>query len=321
MSERFDRIVVIDKPPGITSFEVLKQIKKIVKSKKAGHTGILDAFAMGVLPVFFGQATKLIPFIKDKSRTYEARILLGVETDTLDAKGSEVARAEVPDLSIEDLREVLDLFLGESLQTPPQFCAKKIHGERASDLARKGLSVDLEPVKVTIHRIEVVNMALPYLTIRVFCEGGTYIRSLARDLGRKLGTRAMLQDLTRTQCGPFTIRHAVGIEEVRQKGYGLLERSSWGIEEFVRILFPSVEITRRGAKKFLQGERVPFEDVQLRGLNGKKIERGEEVCVFEDSENARLIGIGKAIVPLERQVNLWQGLGVIQPSRVILSQE
>lgn len=318
MNEGLHRILVIDKPPGITSFDVLKQLKKVVGAKKAGHTGILDAFARGVLPVFLGQATKLIPFIKDKKRTYEARILLGVETDTLDANGSVVARSEIPYLNTRILEETLGLFVGETLQVPPQFCAKKIHGERASDLVRRGLTVELEPVKVTVHRVEVLNVDLPYVTIRVFCEGGTYIRSLARDLGRKLGTQAMLQDLTRTQCGPFTLSQAINLEEVQQQGYSILKERSWRIDEFARTLFPSVEITRRGAKRFLQGERVAFEDVKLGELNGKKIERGESVCVFEASENIRLIGIGQSIVPLERNVRLWQGLGVIQPSRVIL---
>jgi tRNA pseudouridine55 synthase len=318
MSESFQRVLVIDKPPGVTAFDVLKQIKKMLGVKKAGHTGILDAFAQGVLPVFFGQATKLIPFIKNKKRIYEARILLGVETDTLDSNGSVVARSEVPDLNIRILEETLGLFLGESLQMPPQFCAKKIHGERASDLVRKGLSVELEPVKVTIHQIEVLNMDLPYLTIRVYCEGGTYIRSLARDLSHKLGTKAMLQDLTRIQCGPFTLSHAIRPEEIQLQGDRVLEERSWRIEEFARTLFPSVGITRGGAKKFLQGERVAFEDVQVGELNGRKIERGESVCVFEVSENIRLIGIGQSIVPLERNVRLWQGLGVIQPCRVIL---
>ena len=304
-------ILVIDKPEGVTSFDVLNSVKKMVGAKKAGHTGILDAFARGVLPVFFEEATKLIPYIQDGTRIYEALVTLGIETDTLDQKGIVLGHSDIPHLDKKSIEEVLRSFCGEIWQIPPKFCAKKIHGERASDLVRKGVDVEMKPIKVFIQNIELLDVSLPNLAIRVSCHKGTYIRSLARDIGRKVGTLAMLKDLVRTQCGPFTINESTSPSA--------LEGRVLPVETFARKLFPGILLTPRGAKRFFQGERVAFEDVDLTQLDGVKVQKEGMVSVFEHRQQLRLIGVGQAVVPLERNARLWPGLGVLQPSRVIFS--
>ncbi|MDY7017478.1 MAG: tRNA pseudouridine(55) synthase TruB [Nitrospirota bacterium] len=310
-------VLVVDKPEGVTSFDVLNRVKRMVGAKKAGHTGILDAFAGGVLPVFFEEATKLIPYIQDGSRTYEALVTLGIETDTLDQKGDILAHADIPAVDKRSIEEVLRSFCGETWQVPPKFCAKKIHGKRASDLARKGVEIELNPVKVFIRAIELLDVSLPNLTIRVYCHRGTYIRSLARDIGRKIGTLAMLKSLVRTQCGPFVLSEAASPSAMGLEGSSALQDRVLPIETFARRLFPDVMVTPRGARRFFQGERVAFEDVDLSNLDGVRVEKEGMVSVFESHRRLRLIGVGQAVVPLERNARLWPGLGVLQPSRVI----
>lgn len=201
-------LILLDKPEGITSFTALNDIKKKLATKKVGHTGTLDKFACGLLLVLVGKMTKLNPFFTGMDKEYVADIQFGVETDTLDPEGEVVRECPAPGLA--EVEKVLPDFLGEIIQTPPVYSAVHINGERASRLARAGRQVEMPQRKVRIHSLEVLDGKDSCMTIKVACSKGTYIRSLARDLGLAAGSCAYVVRLKRTKVGAFELRDAVG---------------------------------------------------------------------------------------------------------------
>ena len=193
----------MDKPAGITSFQALATVKKVCCTKKVGHTGTLDKFATGLLVVVSGWCTRLVPWFTGLDKRYNATIRFGEETDTLDPEGEVIATAAVP-CEAEAARAVKS-FLGPIEQVPPHYSAVHTSGERAYRLARAGIEVDLKPRGVKIHSIEVLAFKAPEMEIDVRCSKGTYIRSLARDIGKAAGSRAYITELRRTQVGPFFV--------------------------------------------------------------------------------------------------------------------
>ena len=204
--------VVIDKPAGITSHDVVSRVRRILGTRKVGHTGTLDPFATGVLPVAVNDGTKAIPFLDEGSKTYEAQLRLGVTTDTLDMTGSVLSEADSSGLSREQFVSSLSGFTGAISQIPPMYSAIKQNGQPLYKLARQGVDVERKARDIQIYSLELLSFDLPHADIRVVCSRGTYIRSLADDIGRRLGCGAALQELRRTASGPFLIEDAVTLQ-------------------------------------------------------------------------------------------------------------
>ena len=210
-----DAVLIIDKPAGITSAEVVRQIKARVRPARVGHLGTLDPFATGLLPILIGEATKLAPFLQDGEKEYEGVIRLGVETDTLDRTGAETQRAEVPALTSEMLAEAAARFTGRIVQQPPIFSAIKRDGVPLYRLARRGVEVEPPaPREVDIPRLRLEEIDATSIHFVAACSSGTYMRSLARDIGLALGTVAHLAELRRLRNGSFTLAEARPLAEV-----------------------------------------------------------------------------------------------------------
>ncbi|MBN1685282.1 MAG: tRNA pseudouridine(55) synthase TruB [Spirochaetales bacterium] len=199
-------MILLDKPAGVTSFQALNALKKLAPSAKVGHAGTLDKFATGLLVAVSGWCTRLVPWLADLDKRYIARVRFGEETDTLDPEGSVIARAAVPAYSA--IEEAVSRFVGPIEQIPPVYSAVHAAGGRAYKLARAGKDVELRPRAVIIHELEIIDVSLPEIVVAVHCSKGTYIRSLARDIGISSGSRAFVTALRRTQVGPFQVAKA-----------------------------------------------------------------------------------------------------------------
>jgi len=204
-----DGVLIVDKEEGETSSSVVRKVKKLLEVGKVGHAGTLDPFATGLLLVLVGQGTKLSPYLMAGEKTYLGTLTLGSETDTLDRTGRITKVKPVPNLDLDLVRERAKAFVGVSEQTPPSFSALKVQGKRAYSLARKGLPVTLEKRRVMIKEWTVLSLELPDVVFRVVCSSGTYVRSLAADLGRDLGVGAHLKTLRRLASGPYRVEGAL----------------------------------------------------------------------------------------------------------------
>jgi tRNA pseudouridine55 synthase len=211
-----DGIIIVDKESGPTSFMVVKRIKDILKVKKAGHAGTLDPFATGVLVALLNQGTKLFPFLMSQDKVYKAALRLGIERDTQDLTGRIIKEKAIGRLTREDIEHKTRQFLGRIKQVPPLYSAVHHHGKRAYELARDGLEVDLQERDVRIDYINILSVDLPHVWIEVGCSSGTYIRALAADLGRSLGTGAHLTFLRRIKSGQFLIDNAFTLTQMAQ---------------------------------------------------------------------------------------------------------
>jgi tRNA pseudouridine55 synthase len=209
-----DGALVIDKPPGLTSHDVVAAVRRGLGTARAGHTGTLDPMATGVLPVLVGRATRLARFLSASVKTYEARVRLGCATDTYDATGQPVGPAREVTVSAAQVERALEAFRGTFLQQPPAYSAKKVQGTRAYELARGQRTPQLAPVSVTVHGLELVALAGQDVQLCLTCSAGFYVRALAHDLGRALGVGGHLAALRRTASGAFDIGRAVALDDV-----------------------------------------------------------------------------------------------------------
>ena len=212
-----DGVLNLNKPQGPTSFRAVSKIRRISGVSRAGHGGTLDPFACGVLPVLLGKATRTAEYFLDWSKTYRAQIMLGAETDTLDNTGAVIATAETSKITSKEVEKVIPQFIGDVLQKPPIYSAIKQEGRRLYQMAREGLAPEPASRTVSIYEIKIISFQLPYLTIEVTCGRGTYIRSLARDLGLALESRAHLSKLERTAYGPLSIKDAVSLDDINEE--------------------------------------------------------------------------------------------------------
>lgn len=199
----------INKPSGITSFGVVWQARRILQARKVGHCGTLDPLAEGILLVLFGKATRLQQQFMSMPKTYRTQLLLGTTTDTGDISGKITSQKEVPHLPSETLNNIFNQFKGEIEQIPPMYSALKYGGKKLYELARTGIEVPRLPRKITIYSIELISCVHPYLDIRVSCSRGTYVRTLAEDIGKKIGCGATVNKLCREAVGHFTIASAI----------------------------------------------------------------------------------------------------------------
>lgn len=211
-----DGVLVIDKPAGITSHDVVSKVRRILKEKKVGHTGTLDPAATGVLPLVLGRATKLARYLSGDTKSYRAVVKLGETTTTLDGEG-EVLQTRPVTCSKEQVLEVAASFIGEQKQVPPMYSAKKIDGKKLYELARQGIEIEREAKDVTIHSLTVSDCTLPELTFDVSCSAGTYVRVLAQDIGERLGCGAYLKTLRRTSAGPFLEADSITLEQLAEQ--------------------------------------------------------------------------------------------------------
>ena len=209
-----DGILNINKPWGKTSFSVVAIVRRLTGEKRVGHAGTLDPAATGVLPVCLGRATRIIEFLMNATKAYRAQIELGVTTDTYDAAGQIVQRGDPSNVNRENLEAALNSFRGSIQQTPPMYSAIKHHGQPLYELARAGIKVERKSRPAKIYRLEILDWQPPIVTIEVECSKGTYIRSLAHDLGQSLGCGASLKNLVRLKCGIFGIENAVSLPQL-----------------------------------------------------------------------------------------------------------
>jgi tRNA pseudouridine55 synthase len=204
---------LVDKPAGVTSHDVVNEARRALHTRRIGHAGTLDPFATGLLVLLVGHATRLIPYLNGEPKVYEATISFGVETDTDDVTGTVTRSADLPDTS--RVHRAIESLTGTFDQTPPSYSAKQVEGRRAYHVARRGGSLDLAPVRVTVHAWEIRSLTSERLEAIITCGGGTYIRALARDLGRLCGSAAHLAALRRTRSGPFEVTDAIRVEALR----------------------------------------------------------------------------------------------------------
>jgi tRNA pseudouridine55 synthase len=244
-----DGVIVVDKPEGMTSHDVVNRMRRIAGMKKVGHLGTLDPMATGVLPLVLGRATRLAQFFSSGEKTYDACMQFGWSTDTYDREGERTSEPVEPRFTRAELDAVLDRFRGSFLQTPPPFSAKKIAGTPAYRLARKGAPVNLQPVQVQVFDLELLEFAGATARIRLRCSAGTYLRGIAHDVGRELGCGAFLTALRRTAAGEFTEAGAFTLE-------ALVDHLSEALIPASRVLpeFPSASVDTVTAGQIRQGK-------------------------------------------------------------------
>jgi len=245
-------ILILRKPPGITSRDLMDRIVRLVPRTKVGHAGTLDPLASGVLLVCLGSATRLIELLQRLPKTYRAIVRLGARSDTLDADGQVV---EVDDPAIpteEQLRLALAGQVGEIRQLPPQYSALKVKGQRAYELARAGRTVDLQPRVVRIDRAELVSYQWPHLELEIECGSGTYIRSIARDVGEEAGCGGLIERLVRTRIGPFTLEDSLDGENLSQES---ISRHLRPLRDAVADL-PTITLDESQAAQIVQGRSL-----------------------------------------------------------------
>lgn len=280
-----DGWLVLDKPTGMTSTHAVARLKRIYNAKKAGHAGTLDPLATGILPVAFGEATKTVPFVQDGEKAYRFTVRWGAESNTDDSDGEIVARSDLrPEAAA--IEAALPRFIGAIEQVPPAFSAIKIQGERAYDLARDGETVELAPRQVTIYELALLSHAGEESVFEARCGKGTYVRAIARDMGRLLGCYGHITALRRTRVGPFEEADAVPLatlDDAAEAARHLLPISA-GLGDITRILVDRSDAARlrRGQPMLLRSANAPTEGAAYAACSGVviaigDIERGELV--------------------------------------------
>ena len=269
-----DGIVLLDKPEGLTSNAALQRVRRAFRARKAGHTGSLDPLASGLLPICFGQATKVSGLLLDADKTYCVRIALGRRTTTGDREGDVAETAPVPALAAEAIGRVAARFIGRSTQVPPMYSALKHQGERLYRLARKGIEVERPPRCVTIHRLDLLQSGPDWLEFAVVCSKGTYVRSLAEDIARACGTVGHVASLRRMELGPFRNPAMQTLEEIERS----IERpevlGAWLIPADAALPgLPAVQLGFTEQALVLQGQAIPLAGpeaarVRMYGENG-----------------------------------------------------
>ncbi|MHB2167508.1 tRNA pseudouridine(55) synthase TruB [Alsobacter sp. R-9] len=281
--------IVLDKPVGMTSTHAVSAVRRIFSAKKAGHAGTLDPLASGILPLAFGEATKTVPYVVDGEKAYTFTVRWGAETTTDDSEGPAVSTSDLrPTLA--EIEAVLPRFIGAIEQVPPRFSAIKIDGERAYDLARDGEQVELQARTVDIHALRLVAHDADTATFEAECGKGTYVRAIARDMGRALGCLGHVVALRRTRVGPFSLQDAVpfaDLEAAQEKAHEFLLPVEGGLVELPCVVLnrDAAARLRRGQPIILRGRDAPAEGGPVYGACGGvviavgQVEKGEFVPV------------------------------------------
>lgn len=264
-----DGIIIINKPKGYTSHDVVNIVKKKLNISKVGHTGTLDPNATGVLPILIGKATKISKYLIEHNKTYIAELALGEKSSTGDIEGEIIEKQELPNLEEHQIKQVLESFIGKQMQTPPIYSAIKINGKKAYEYARSGQTIELKPREIEIMDISLVNFEKGSITFKVKCSKGTYIRVLCEDIARKLGTVGLMKELCRTRVNEFNIEQSTDLKEL--KATDLIN-----IEE-IFIKKPKIELNNKQAQLF---------------LNGVKFNTANPDEIYRIYRNEQFLGIG-----------------------------
>ncbi len=292
MKRGMDGLLLVDKPEGITSLEVVRKVKHRLGVKKAGHIGTLDPFATGVLPVVINEGTKLVPFLEEGPKEYEATLKLGEETTTDDCTGQVVLKQEWERVQAEKIDPLIRSFYGKMQQTPPMFSAIKLRGRPLYRLARKGIEVERKQREVEVFNIQTDEIKLPLVRFKVSCSKGTYIRALGRDIGRKIGCGAHLLRLRRVRSGPFTLDQAISWERIKDLP-GPDAFYPWLISLKAALpSLPEVVGDERLVRKVRMGREMMVQDLRAKNLPG--FEKGEWLKMSSPEEG--LVAILKSEV-------------------------
>jgi len=250
-------VLICNKPKGFTSQDAVTKVKRILKCKKAGHAGSLDPIATGILLVCINEATKIAPLLMELEKEYLFKAKFGISTDTYDADGNVTKVIENFELKKEEIEQILTKYKGEIIQTPPMYSAVKIDGTPLYRLARKGIEVERKPKKVIIHSIKIEEFNPPFVSFRVVCSKGTYVRALCNDIGEELGIGAHIVELERTRIGNFKVEQSIDLEKLRE----ISSSSAFSLQPILTIdealyFIPSVTIGDALVRKFLNGNSV-----------------------------------------------------------------
>ena len=279
-------ILLLDKPAGITSNTALQIVKRLFDACKAGHTGSLDPLATGVLPLCFGEATKFSQFLLDADKRYQATFQLGVITDSGDSDGKALETRPVPEISDAKLENVLEKYRGEISQVPSMFSALKVNGQPLYKFARQGIEIERKSRQVTIHELDVLERQQDKIKVDVHCTKGTYVRTLAEDIGLELGCGAHVVELRRLAAGPYTVDESVSMEELEAlaEDKAQLDVKLQPVSSVVQD-WPQVELTEITASYIRQGQPVQIANAPTEGW----------VSIFSESDDTdeEFIGIGE----------------------------
>ncbi|MDH3979545.1 MAG: tRNA pseudouridine(55) synthase TruB [Gammaproteobacteria bacterium] len=278
-------ILLLDKPVGLSSNAALQEVKRLYRARKAGHTGSLDPLATGLLPICFGEATKISGFLLDADKHYHVQCQLGVRTSTGDSEGEVLEQRPVEGITEAALREAIDGFMGDIEQIPPMYSALKHKGERLYNLARKGVEVEREPRTVTIHALELLDFSGDSAELRVHCSKGTYVRTLVEDIGAVLGCGAHVSGLRRLGVGPFDdsgMYDMEALEGFASDGYPALDRLLLPVEAGL-AQWPGVSLSGDAAFYLRQGQPVLVPQAPTEGW----------VRLYEGDQ--RFIGMGEIL--------------------------
>ncbi|NIO05825.1 MAG: tRNA pseudouridine(55) synthase TruB [Proteobacteria bacterium] len=286
--------LVVDKPIGVSSYDVIRAVKKRLSPGKIGHTGTLDPLASGVLPVVINGATRVIPFLDERVKGYEGTLRLGVVTDSDDSTGRvlRVIPLNRAVLTRDRIRGVFEGFVGKIRQVPPMFSAAKYHGKPLYKFARRGIEVKRREREVEILSLEIGEIDLPLVDFRVFCSKGTYVRALSRQIGEALGVGAHICRLRRTRSGPFTLDHSINLEEFeRLVEAGELERRMITVRDALRGM-PEIEVGHDLGRRIRNGGQVFPRD--LEGLNVPLLEKNQRIRIAHEGQ---IVAIAEARIP------------------------
>jgi tRNA pseudouridine55 synthase len=283
-----DGAIVIDKPEGWTSHDVVNKVRRIVGTKRVGHLGTLDPIATGVLPLVLNRATRLAQFYNRSDKIYEGVVRFGWATHTYDRAGEPLGPKTEVTLDAAELEQALDQFRGEFAQTPPPVSAKKVDGRRAYELARKSVAVELQPVTINVYELKVLEVSGAEARLRVHCSAGTYMRSIAHDVGQALGSGAHLQELRRLSSGEFDIDRALTLQQLESLAAG--DRLLDAIVPAAQMLpaFPNVFVDEVTATQIRNGRNFPASPFRLQPASR---------YVKAVTREGELVAIGEAVLP------------------------
>ncbi len=289
-----DGILNVDKPPGVTSMEVVRRIKRASRMRKVGHGGTLDPMATGTVPICLGQATRLMEHLINHTKEYRGAIELGVETDTYDAVGTVVGRADASGITPDALERAILSFTGSILQVPPMYSALKWRGKRLYDLARSGIEVEREPRRVDVLSMDILDWSPPVVTLEITCGRGFYVRSLAHDLGEILGCGGHLKSLVRLRTGPFNVSDAIPLEEAERR----FADGTWQ-----ELIHPPDVVLRAMRAMVVSGE------VEEMIRHGRALPPGLRIPFSKPGEESRVYGLDGgflAILTFDAAAGRWQ---------------
>lgn len=298
-------VLPVWKPEDWTSHDVVAKVRRLIHVKRIGHTGTLDPKVVGVLPLCIGKATRIVEYLQEMPKQYEAVLRFGLSTDTEDLSGEVLKRSDASHLTEEGIREAVQSFVGEIEQVPPMFSAVKVNGKRLYDLAREGKTVERQPRKVEIHNIDLLDMQLgtkePEIRFLVECSKGTYIRTLCVDIGRKLGVPATMAELTRTISAGFVPSQCVTFQQIERAIMdGTFESMLLSVEDAISYM-PKIEVSEKYATYAVTGRLIPVHALQPKPLTNVGVrlydEQGTFYGIFEVLQKQSVLRPVKVFLP------------------------